>query len=95
MTDEATRTGGGSDLSPAAVRRACEASLRRLGTDRIDVYLIHPGDVTPAVAADVVAVFEELVAGGQGAGLRLERVRTRRWSTSWWRAGTPSRSRAS
>ena len=65
VTDEATRTGGGSDLSPAAVRRACEASLRRLGTDRIDVYLIHPGDVTPAVAADVVTVFEELVQEGK------------------------------
>ena len=31
--DEATRTGTGSDASPAYIRRACDASLRRLQTD--------------------------------------------------------------
>ncbi len=45
--DEQTRTGGGTDLSPAYLRRACDASLRRLGTDRIDVYLIHDGLTGP------------------------------------------------
>ena len=35
--DEQRRTSGGVDVSPAAIRRACEASLRRLGTDRIDL----------------------------------------------------------
>jgi aryl-alcohol dehydrogenase-like predicted oxidoreductase len=68
VTDGSTRTGGGSDLSPDAVRRACEASLRRLGTDRIDVYLIHPGDTTPTQAQDVVGVFEELVRQGKVLG---------------------------
>ena len=29
------------DWSPAFVRRACEASLRRLGTDRIDLWQLH------------------------------------------------------
>ena len=29
--DETTRTGNGIDISPAYIRRACEASLRRLG----------------------------------------------------------------
>ncbi len=29
------------DLRPSAVRRGCEASLRRLGTDCIDLYQIH------------------------------------------------------
>src|SRR3954454_9325663 len=36
--DEQARTGGGTDASPAYLRRACDASLRRLDTDRIDVY---------------------------------------------------------
>lgn len=34
--------------SPAYVRRACEDSLRRLGTDRIDLYQLHaPDESTP------------------------------------------------
>lgn len=35
----------GNDLSAASVRRECEASLRRLNTDHIDLYQIHwPND---------------------------------------------------
>ncbi len=68
VTDEGTRTGAGSDLSPVHVRAACEASLRRLGTDRVDVYLVHPGDTTAAQAEDVVEVFEDLVAQGKVLG---------------------------
>ena len=30
--------------------RACEASLRRLGTDRLDLYLLHWRDPTPSRA---------------------------------------------
>jgi aryl-alcohol dehydrogenase-like predicted oxidoreductase len=62
--DEATRTGAGQDVSPAYVRRACDASLRRLGTDVIDLYLVHP---TPPVnqLPDLVAAFEGLVAAGK------------------------------
>jgi aryl-alcohol dehydrogenase-like predicted oxidoreductase len=63
--DEATQTGGGADASPAYVRRACEASLRRLGTDRIDLYLLHNGVDDRAAAAVVVDVLEELVAEGK------------------------------
>jgi aryl-alcohol dehydrogenase-like predicted oxidoreductase len=63
--DEATRTGEGYDISPAYLRRACEASLRRLGTDHIDLYQLHPGQVTAAEAPGVVEVFEQLVAEGK------------------------------
>ena len=49
--DKATRTGAGADASPEAVRRACEASLRRLGTDRIDLYQLHAGADGRAEAA--------------------------------------------
>jgi aryl-alcohol dehydrogenase-like predicted oxidoreductase len=63
--DEQTRTGGGIDLSPAYLRRACDASLRRLDTDRIDVYLIHGGLDEPEDVPAVVEVLEELVAAGK------------------------------
>ena len=35
----------GSDLRPASIRRECEASLRRLGVERIDLYQVHWPDV--------------------------------------------------
>jgi aryl-alcohol dehydrogenase-like predicted oxidoreductase len=63
--DEATRTGAGADASPEPVRRACEASLRRLGTDHIDVYQLHAGAEDRAAAQEVVGVLEALVAEGK------------------------------
>jgi aryl-alcohol dehydrogenase-like predicted oxidoreductase len=65
LFDEQTRTGGGTDVSPAYLRRACEASLRRLDTDRIDVYLIHNGLAGPEDVPAVVDALEELVAAGK------------------------------
>jgi diketogulonate reductase-like aldo/keto reductase len=42
---------------------ACEASLRRLGTDRLDLYLLHwPG---PHPVAETIAGFEDLIAAGK------------------------------
>lgn len=42
---------------------ACDASLRRLGTDRLDLYLLHwPGDVP---LEETVAAFEELKRSGR------------------------------
>lgn len=63
--DEQTRTAGGSDVSPAYLRSACDASLRRLDTDRIDVYLIHNGITGPDAVPAVVDVLEELVDDGK------------------------------
>ena len=63
--DEQTRSGGGNDVSPAYLRSACDASLRRLGTDRIDLWLIHDGIAGPEAVPDVVDVLEELVAAGK------------------------------
>ena len=65
LFDEQTRTAGGKDLSPAYLRRACDASLRRLDTDRIDVYLIHNGFAGPEDVPAVVDVLEELVVAGK------------------------------
>lgn len=42
---------------------ACEASLQRLGTDRLDLYLLHWRGEHPL--ADTVAAFEELKAAGK------------------------------
>lgn len=43
--------------------RACEASLKRLGTDRIDLYLLHWRREVPL--AETVAGFEQLLAAGK------------------------------
>jgi diketogulonate reductase-like aldo/keto reductase len=46
-----------------AVIDACEASLRRLGTDHLDVYLLHWRGRTPL--AETFSAFEELVDRGK------------------------------
>jgi len=71
--DEATRQVTGKDATPAYIRQACEASLRRLQTDYIDLYQFHLGDYNPAEAGGVVAVLEELVSAGK--------IRAYAWST--------------
>jgi aryl-alcohol dehydrogenase-like predicted oxidoreductase len=49
---------------PAYVKQACEDSLRRLGTDYIDLYQLHyPDDTTPI--ADTLGALHELVAQGK------------------------------
>ena len=52
-----------SNASRAGVQRACENSLKRLRTDRIDVYLLHwPGSVP---LAETVEAFEALRRAGK------------------------------
>ncbi len=49
---------------PDYVRRACDDSLRRLATDRIDLYQLHyPDDTVPF--ADTLGALQELVAQGK------------------------------
>ncbi len=60
----------GVDGSPAYVRQACEASLRRLGVEVIDLYYQHRVD--PAVSIeDTVGAMAELVAQGKVRALGL------------------------
>lgn len=56
-------TGGQPDLSAAAVRRACHASLERLKTDVIDLYQVHFDDPRTPVLETVDAL-ESLVEAG-------------------------------
>ena len=50
--------------------QACEASLKRLGTDRLDLYLLHWRGRVPL--AETVEAMEQLVAAGK----------IRRWGVS-------------
>jgi aryl-alcohol dehydrogenase-like predicted oxidoreductase len=67
---------GGDENSDEVIERLrqdCEASLRRLGTDYIDLYHFHVGGYAPAKAAKVRDALEELVAEGK--------IRFYGWST--------------
>jgi aryl-alcohol dehydrogenase-like predicted oxidoreductase len=57
----------------AYVRQACEASLRRLGTDVIDLYYQHRVDVTVPIE-ETVGAMAELVAAGKVRHLGLSEV---------------------
>ena len=54
----------GNQVSGDGIARACAASLARLGTDYLDLYLLH-WPVPSAQFAGVVAAFEELRAKGK------------------------------
>jgi aryl-alcohol dehydrogenase-like predicted oxidoreductase len=54
----------GARASRRYVRRAVEASLRRLGTDHIDLYQLHQPDLVTPVA-ETLAALSELVAEGK------------------------------
>ena len=71
--DPVTRERGAPDTTPGYLRRALEASLRRLGTDYVDLYQLHVAAAPASDAAALQEVLEELVAEG--------RVRAYGWST--------------
>jgi aryl-alcohol dehydrogenase-like predicted oxidoreductase len=71
--DDGSRRSHGSNASPEYVRSACEASLRRLGTDRIDLYQLHIGDLELSAADAAAEVLDELVSEGS--------IRAYCWST--------------
>ncbi len=73
--DEATKQITGSDASPAYIKRACEASLRRLETDYIDLYQFHLNGYDAEKGAEVRDTLEELVAEGK--------IRAYGWSTDF------------
>ncbi|MEV8437336.1 aldo/keto reductase [Actinosynnema sp. NPDC051121] len=66
----AAPTGGGQveGLSAGAVKRAVEGSLRRLGTDHVELYWAHlPDPATPL--EETIAAFGDLVTAGSAGRL--------------------------
>ncbi len=66
--DEATRQVTSESASPDHIRRACEASLRRLDTDYIDLYQFHLNYHPMAEAPAARETLEALVAEGKIRG---------------------------
>jgi aryl-alcohol dehydrogenase-like predicted oxidoreductase len=76
IIDEETKVmRGDDDAIVANLRQDCERSLRRLGTDYIDLYQLHAGNLAPTKAEPIRGVLEELVAEGK--------IRAYGWSTDY------------
>ncbi len=73
--DETTHQVTGSDPTPEGIRSACEASLKRLNTDTIDLYQFHNNDYPPEKAVPVRETLEALVREGK--------IRAYGWSTDY------------
>ena len=74
--DEATRqVSPGATTSPESIRSACEASLRRLNTDYIDLYQFHDNGYPADKAAPIRDTLEGLVKAGK--------ICTYGWSTDF------------
>jgi aryl-alcohol dehydrogenase-like predicted oxidoreductase len=71
--DPETKQTSETSASAAYVRAACEASLRRLGTETIDLYQLHIWSMPPAESDEVAGALEEL--------LRAGKIRAYGWST--------------
>lgn len=68
-----TKTLHGVNLSPDYIERACDASLKRLNTDYIDLYLLHVWEVSISELNSVGDTLDRLVAKGK--------IRSYGWST--------------
>ncbi len=53
------------NFSPEFVRHACEQSLRRLGTDHIDLYQLHNPRMTAIESDELFATLEDLLSAGK------------------------------
>jgi aryl-alcohol dehydrogenase-like predicted oxidoreductase len=63
------------DGRPERVREACDASLKRLGVDTIDLYYLHRVDSRVPIE-DTVGAMADLVAAGKVRWLGLSEVAT-------------------
>ena len=71
--NEATKTLHGTNVTPDYIERACDASLKRLGTDYIDLYQLHEGNVLISDVEPICMTLDKLVKKGK--------IRTYGWST--------------
>ncbi len=60
----ATKVGFMAGLAPATIAAACDASLERMGIDRIDLYYQHKDDDSVPLA-DSLGAFDTLLAAGK------------------------------
>jgi aryl-alcohol dehydrogenase-like predicted oxidoreductase len=79
--DEATKQLAGAFASPEYIRKACDRSLARLGTDYIDLYQFHIGNYELEAVPEILDTLEGLAAAGK--------IRAYGWSTD-----DPERARA-
>ncbi len=73
LFDEKTGAEPEGDVTPEYVRKACDASLRRLGIEAIDVYFFHLRDFPLDRAAGIRDALEDLASHGK--------IRAYGWST--------------
>jgi aryl-alcohol dehydrogenase-like predicted oxidoreductase len=71
--NESTKMLHGVNLDPDYAERACDASLKRLNTDYIDLYLLHVGDISVSQIGPILDALDRLVEKGK--------IRTYGWST--------------
>jgi aryl-alcohol dehydrogenase-like predicted oxidoreductase len=71
---------GGEGLSPDRIARACDASLRRLGIDVIDLYQVHAPD-TEVALEDTLAALDGLVRAGKVRALGASNFPA--WLLAW------------
>jgi aryl-alcohol dehydrogenase-like predicted oxidoreductase len=71
---------GGEGLAPQRVRAACEASLRRLGVDTIDLYQVHGPDPHVPIE-ETLAALHDLVAAGKVRAIGASNFPA--WLLSW------------
>lgn len=74
--DENIRELVGEDSSPEYIMKACEASLRRLQTDYIDLYQLHRWSIPIEEIDSVIETLDKLVEKGW--------IRSYGWSTDWY-----------
>ncbi|OLF09730.1 hypothetical protein BLA60_18280 [Actinophytocola xinjiangensis] len=70
----------GEGLSPDRIRAACDASLRRLGVDTIDLYQVHGPDPTTPIE-DTLAALDGLVRAGKVRALGASNFPA--WLLAW------------
>jgi aryl-alcohol dehydrogenase-like predicted oxidoreductase len=71
---------GGSGLAPDRIARACDASLRRLGIDVIDLYQVHGPDPDVPIE-DTLGALDELVRAGKVRALGASNFPA--WLLAW------------
>jgi aryl-alcohol dehydrogenase-like predicted oxidoreductase len=71
---------GGAGLAPERIRAACDASLRRLGTDVIDLYQVHAPDPAVPIEESLEAL-DGLVRAGKVRALGASNFPA--WLLAW------------